>query len=117
MLKQGGDYVGRVLAQRPGLLAADRQHLVGIRPLDSARRLRNGAQLVVPSEPATSLGFVTSSTPSTHSDAWVGLALLAGGRERMGQRMIAASPIHEENTEVQIVSPHHLDPENSRVRG
>ena len=86
------------------------------RPLDSARRLRNGAQLVLPSAPAESLGFITSSTPSTQGDAWIGLALLAGGRDRMGQRMIAASPIHAENTEVEIVSPHHLDPETSRVR-
>ena len=116
LLKQSSDFIGRALAQRPGMLAPDRQQLVGVRPLDSTQRLRNGAQLVVQTAPAASLGFITSSTPSTQSDAWVGLALLAGGRERMGQRMIAASPIHGENAEVEIVSPHHLDPENSRVR-
>jgi sarcosine oxidase subunit alpha len=116
LLKQRGDFIGRALAQRPGMLAADRQQLVGVRPLDPTRRLRNGAQLVLPSAPAASLGFITSSTPSTYGEAWVGLALLEGGRDRIGQRMIAASPIHEENCEVEIVSPHHLDPENMRVR-
>jgi sarcosine oxidase subunit alpha len=47
---------------------------------------------------------------------WVGLALLAGGRQRIGERLIATSPIHRETTEIEIVSPHMLDPENIRVR-
>jgi sarcosine oxidase subunit alpha len=42
--------------------------------------------------------------------------LLAGGRQRIGKRLIAASPIHDEVTEIEIVSPHMLDPENARVR-
>jgi len=59
---------------------------------------------------------VTSSTPSVELDGWVGLALLAGGRQRLGQRLIGTSPIHDEITELEIVSPHMLDPENARVR-
>jgi sarcosine oxidase subunit alpha len=47
----------------------------------------------------------------------VGLALLRGGRQRLGQRLIARSPVHEEATEVRILGPHMLDPENTRVRG
>ena len=45
LLKKQGDFIGRALAQRPGLCAPDRLQLVGVRPLDAARRLRNGAQL------------------------------------------------------------------------
>ena len=63
-----------------------------------------------------SLGYITSSTPSVELDGWVGLALLAGGRRRFGEHLVAVSPIHDESTDVEIVSPHMLDPENSRVR-
>ena len=32
------------------------------------------------------------------------------------RRLIAASPVHDEHTEVELVSPHMFDPENARVR-
>jgi len=116
MLKKHGDFVGRTLSQRPGITAPDRLQLVGVRPVDATRRLRNGSQLVAPQARTMSLGYITSSTPSVELDGWVGLALLAGGRQRIGQRLIGTSPIHDEATEIEIVSPHMLDPENLRVR-
>ncbi len=116
MLKQEGDFVGRTLAQRPELHAPDRLQLVGVRPLDPRRRLRNGEHLVDPEKPRTSLGYVTSSTPSVELPGWVGLALLSGGRQRIGQRLLGTSPVHHERTELEIVSAHHVDPENLRVR-
>jgi hypothetical protein len=42
--------------------------------------------------------------------------LLAGGRRCRGQRLLATSPVHNEATEVEIVSPQVIDPENARVR-
>jgi sarcosine oxidase subunit alpha len=117
MLKQHGDFIGRALSQRSGLAAPDRLQLVGVRrPLGRRQRLRNGLQLVAPEAPTTSLGYVTSSTPSVELDGWVGLALVAGGRRRLGQRLTGRSPIHGEASEVEIVSPHMLDPQNARVR-
>jgi len=116
MLKKQGDFIGRALAQRPALSAAERLQLVGVRPLDRSRRLRNGAQLVAPQARETSLGYLTSCTPSVEFDGWIGLALLSGGRQRLGERLIGLSPVHEEAVEIQILSPHMLDPENTRVR-
>ena len=87
-----------------------------MRPLARAQRLRNGLQLVAPGARGESLGYVTSSTPAVELEGWVGLALLAGGRGRLGQRLIGLSPVHEETVEVEIVSPHMFDPENARVR-
>jgi methylglutamate dehydrogenase subunit C len=114
--KQHGDFIGRALSQRAGLSAPDRLQLIGVRPVDRRRRLRNGAQLVAPAARNSSLGYVTSSTPSTELPGWVGLALLAGGRQRIGEHLIASSPSHDEATEIEIVSPCMLDPENVRVR-
>jgi len=116
MLKKNGDFVGRALSQRSGLTASDRQQLIGVRPVERAARLRNGSQILAPHASDTSLGFVTSSTPSAMAAGWVGLALLAQGRQRIGQRLIAASSIHGERIQIEIVSPHHVDPESHRVR-
>ena len=116
MLKKQGDFIGRTLAQRPGLVAPDRLQLVGVRAVDPAKRLRNGTQLVAPDDRTRSLGYITSSTPSVELPGWVGLALVAGGRARIGQRLLGLSPVHGESTDIAIVSPHHLDPDNSRVR-
>lgn len=116
LLKKSGDFIGRTLAARPGLLGTDRLQLVGVRPADRSRRLRNGTQLVTSAARSASLGYVTSCTPSVELEGWVGLALLAGGRQRIGSRLLGVSPVHGETTELEIVSPHMLDPENARVR-
>jgi glycine cleavage system aminomethyltransferase T len=116
MLKKSGDFVGRTLAARSALTAPERLQLVGVRAVDRAQRLRNGMQLVAPEARRSSLGYITSSTPSVELEGWVGLALLAGGRQRIGTRLLGSSPIHAESTELEIVSPHMLDPENTRVR-
>ena len=76
----------------------------------------NGTQLLAPGTAADSLGYVTSSTPSVELEGWVGLALLRAGRSRLGQRLMGVSPVHDETTEIEVVSPHMLDPENERVR-
>jgi len=116
LLKPHADFVGRTLAQRPAVTASARLQLVGVRPLDCARRLRNGAQLVAAQARGTLLGYVTSSTPAVELQGWVGLALLADGRQRIGGHLIGSSPLHGEATELEIVSPQMLDPENVRVR-
>jgi methylglutamate dehydrogenase subunit C len=116
LLKKQGDFIGRTLAQRAALASPERLQLVGVRPSDRVQRLRNGSQLVATSARDESLGYLTSVTPSVEFEGWVGLALLRGGRQRLGARLLARSPVHEEATEVQILSPHMLDPENTRVR-
>jgi sarcosine oxidase subunit alpha len=118
MIKKQGDFIGRINAMRAGLVAPDRQRLVGIRAVDASfdRRLRGGAHLVARPESKESLGWVTSVTRSVELERWIGLALLSGGLERMGERMYAAFPLKKELAEVEITSPHHVDPENERVR-
>ena len=104
------------LVRESAKIFTERLQLVGVRPSDRTRRLRNGSQLVARETPDASLGYLTSATPSVEFEGWVALALLRGGRQRLGARMLARSPVHEEVTEVQILGPHMLDPENARVR-
>jgi methylglutamate dehydrogenase subunit C len=115
MLKKSGDFIGAKLAQRPALLQSDRQHLVGVRLIEGSR-LRGGAVLLEDIGSRTSLGHLSSVTRIAEGEGWIGLALLAGGRMRIGQKLVAASPVYKERAMVEIVSPHHIDPENARVR-
>jgi len=116
MLKAEGDYIGRVLARRPALISPQRKQLVALRPTTRSARLICGAHLVDTSDPKNSLGYVTSSTPAVVVEGWIGLALLAQGKQRIGSKLLASSPVHGEATEVEIITPHWFDPENSRVR-
>jgi heterotetrameric sarcosine oxidase alpha subunit len=118
MLKKSGDYIGRVNAERPGLNAPDRPRLVGIRAVDTSfgRRLRGGAHLVAKPGSSESLGWVTTVTRSVELERWIGLAMLRNGAARKGQRLYAAFPLRNEMVEVEITSPHQVDPENERVR-
>jgi sarcosine oxidase subunit alpha len=46
MMSKNKDYVGRVMAERPGLLAPERQTLVGLSPAMPTDRLRDGAHMI-----------------------------------------------------------------------
>jgi sarcosine oxidase subunit alpha len=116
MLKKSGDFVGRVLGERPGLLDPSRLELVGVAPTDPRRRLRGGGHLVDISGAGPSQGFVTAACMSAEREGWIGLALLAGGGKRHGERLTAASPVYGDMVEVAVESPHFVDPENLRVR-
>jgi sarcosine oxidase subunit alpha len=116
MMKKAGDVIGRVLASRPGLADPGRPRLVGVRPVDPAQRLRGGAHIVGEPGSGTSLGWVSSVTQSIEHKCWIGLALVENGESLKGQRLFAVSPLHQESVAVTITSPHHVDPENARVR-
>lgn len=118
MIKKKGDYIGRVNSERPALLDPNRPSLVGIRALtnDFDVRLRGGAHIVGAPDDSRSLGWVTSVTRSVELDRWIGLAMLEGGIDRRGQRLYAVFPMKNEVVEVEITTPHHVDPDNTRVR-
>lgn len=115
MLKKRGDFIGRALKDRPGLIDPARPHLVGVRPVRPEQQLRAGAHLVQPGSTA-SLGWITSVTRSVELESWIGLAMLRGAAERKGARMHAAFPMFNETVEVEITTAHFIDPENLRVR-
>ena len=118
MMKKKGDFIGRVNGERPALMAPDRPRLVGIRAVDPSfeKRLRGGAHIVEKPDSKASLGWCTSITRSVELERWLGLAMIRQGPERIGQRLYATYPLKNEVVEVEVCSPHHVDPENLRVR-
>jgi sarcosine oxidase subunit alpha len=117
MLKKRGDFIGRVLADRPALKAPSRPRLVGVRPVQRDRKISGGWHLVARLGDTDSQGWITSVTLGAEIEGWLGLALLRHGPERVGMHMVATSPLHGAEVPVEICSPHFVDPENARVRG
>jgi sarcosine oxidase subunit alpha len=61
------------------------------------------------------LGHVTSSYASTALERSFGLALVAGGRDRIGERLLA--PVGDDLVEVEVTSHVLYDPEGTRRDG
>ena len=120
MMSTKKDFIGRVMAGRDALVAPDRQVVVGIKPVDKARRLRSGAHVIrkgdVPA-PQTDGGYVTSVCFSPMLDQWIGLGLVAHGRERIGEIAMAHDPLRGEDYEIELCHPVFYDPEGGRQRG
>tara|TARA_B100000676_G_scaffold290558_1_gene324169 strand:- start:1986 stop:4895 length:2910 start_codon:yes stop_codon:yes gene_type:complete len=131
-------YVGSILKERAALLEEDRLKLVGLIPVDRSLNLRSGALVrEEPFEPHSrpirdihsfdeltktpaasgNLGYITSVTYSPELGHYVGLALVSNGRRRRGSRMFACHTVKGENIEVEVVSPHFVDPDGERLRG
>ena len=119
MMSAKKDFIGRVMAGRPGLTDPGRPSLVGIRPL-GGERLRAGGHLIphgAQTIAANDQGYVTSVAFSPTLGHPIGLALLKRGPDRIGERVIVHDPVRGPDIEVEICSPVFVDPEGARVRG
>lgn len=120
MLSRKKDFIGRVLAERPALVAADRPALVGLKPVDRSQRLRAGAHLIAEgAEPVArnDQGFVTSVAFSPTLGSWIGLGLLANGPARHGERCRAWDPVRSGDVLVEVTDPVFYDPTGGRHHG
>jgi sarcosine oxidase subunit alpha len=116
--KNKPDFVGMRSLQRPAMKNPNRKQLVGLKPKDGHAPLEEGAQVAErPGQqpPMQLLGHVTSA----YSEATVGypiaLAMVAGGRARMGQTLYL--PMPRGDLPVEVTSPVFYDPEGKRING
>jgi methylglutamate dehydrogenase subunit C len=119
MLSTRKDYVGRVMAQRPGLLAPDRPTLAGFKPVNRADRLRAGAHFIrAGAQPTASNdeGYMTSVAFSPTLGHWIGLGLIAGGPSWHGERVRAYDPLRSGDVLVEVCNPVFYDPAGERLR-
>jgi sarcosine oxidase subunit alpha len=120
MMSAKKDFIGRVLAQRPGLIDPERLQLVGLMAASDEGRLRGGAHLLNPPDApviANDQGYVTSAAWSPTLGRSIALALLKRGPERHGERIRVHDPVRAGDMEAQICPPVFVDPEGARVRG
>jgi len=119
MMSKKKDFIGRVMAQRPALIAPDRPALVGLRPVNDGDRLRAGAHLLAPGADAIAAndqGYVTSAAYSPTLGHSIGLALLERGPERHGERIVVHDPVRGADVFAVVCDPVFVDPEGVRVR-
>ena len=112
MLRTGG-FIGCGALGRPDFDRPDRLRLVGLESVEGA--LPEGAMLVG-SDGAAPEGHVTSSGFRVLSDGAIGLGLLAGGPDRLGEIVRVTSPTRGLNGRVRVVAPMFHDPEGARYR-
>ncbi len=120
MMSTKKDYIGRVMADRPALVAPDRPTLVGIRPVEKGRRLTAGAHILpggAAAVAASDQGYVTSVAYSPALEGWIGLALVVNGPTRHGERVRAYDAVRNNDQDVTICAPVFVDPEGVRLRG
>jgi sarcosine oxidase subunit alpha len=111
------DFVGMRSLRRPGLVSPDRKQLVGLLTDDPRTLLEEGAQVVREagrSPPRHPLGHVTSSYYSATLGRSIALALIAGGRARIGQALHV--PMPGGDIPVRVTSPIFYDPKGERLQ-
>ncbi len=112
-------FIGKPMAQRPGLTDPGRKRLVGLVSLNG-KPIHAGAQLVTgsdPNLPGGSQGHVTSMAYSPAVGAYVALGLLERGPERHGETLYAADPVRGSHGPVEVCAPCFFDPDGSRMHG
>jgi sarcosine oxidase subunit alpha len=114
------DFIGKRSFSRADTARTDRKHLVGLLPRDRTTRLPEGTQLVAPdvsldSVPVPMLGHVTSSYHSPALGRLFALALVAGGRDRIGETLLA--PVGEDLVPVEVADCVLYDPEGTKRDG
>jgi sarcosine oxidase subunit alpha len=117
--KKKPDFIGKRSYARADAVRPDRKHLVGLLPDDPGTFLPEGTQLVadsvLPAPPVPMLGHVTSSYRSAALGRTFALALIKGGRDRIGERLYA--PVGDRLVPVTVASPVLYDPEGARRDG
>ena len=109
------DFVGKRSLARPEMMRPDRRQLVG---LLSPEILEEGAQVVADPHvppPVPMLGHVTSAYWSEALMRPIALALLAGGRARIGQTLYV--PLPGRTIAVRVTDPVSYDRQGRRLHG
>lgn len=110
---------GDALRRSDNLARTDRPTLVGLEPAEEGATPSNGAILFFADDAIKGhgRGHITSTTYSQSLGKAIGLGLLQGGTSRIGQVVIAASPVQGRQYRLRVVDPCFLDAEGERYRG
>jgi sarcosine oxidase, subunit alpha len=112
------DFVGKRALERTAMKNPNRKQLVGLRTANPATVLEEGAQLVATAgqrPPMQLCGHVTSSYASAALGHSIALAMVEGGRARVGQTLYV--PMPGGDIAVQVTSPVFYDPDGARLHG
>jgi sarcosine oxidase subunit alpha len=107
------DFVGKRSLARPAMTDPNRKQLVGLLAENPELILEEGAQIVAQASGQKMIGHVTSSYFSAALGRGIALAMVAGGRRRMGETLYV--PMPQSVINAVVTSPIFLDPEGKRL--
>jgi len=116
--KNKADFVGKRSLERASMKAATRKQLVGLRTQDPRTVLEEGAQVTLTPDqkpPMKLIGHVTSSYASSVLGHSIALAMIAGGRARIGETVYV--PMPDGDVAVEVTSSVFYDPQGARING
>ena len=119
MLSKKKDFIGKRSLTREAFLNPKREKVVGVVPLDKKTTIPEGSHLVKDGNafsPNPKLGHVSASCWSVEYNNPFSLAIIQDGKNRIGEKLYAVSPLNNKNIAVEIVSSHYVDPKGERVR-
>ncbi len=114
--KKEDDFIGRRSLLRPEDQREDRLQFVGIEALNPNEPMTIGGHIVLdknPALPTESHGYVTSACLSPTLKKSLGLGIVAGARNRIGEKVFVFA--NGKTVAAKLVSPTHYDPEGVRV--
>ena len=113
--KKKFDFIGKRSLYRSDTIREDRKQLVGLITDNPEEILEEGAQIVADMNktPIEMLGHVTSSYFSPNLKKSIALAVVKGGKNMMGQKLII--PMEKKQINVTVTDPVFLDKENKRL--
>ncbi|TWG53939.1 sarcosine oxidase subunit alpha [Aminobacter sp. J44] len=112
------DFVGIRGMKRPDLVRPGRKQLVGLKTKNPSIVLEEGAQIVAdPNQPVPMkmVGHVTSAYWSANCGHSIALALVEGGRDRIGQMLYV--PMPDKTIEVEVTGTIFFDEKGERLNG
>jgi len=112
------DFVGKRSLMRPAMSSPDRKQLVGLATRDPGVVLEEGAQITGTAgqqPPFRPLGHVTSAYHSAVLKRSIALAMVSGGRARLGKELYVSMPGGD--IPVTVTSAVFYDPEGARLHG
>ena len=120
MISKKADSIGNILSEREGFNNSDIGILSGFKPVDHRQKLEAGSHLIsLGKKPIMKddEGWLSSVAFSPTLGHYIGLGFVKNGSNRIGEKVLAVNLLQNKETEVEIVSPHFLDPEGIRQRG
>ena len=107
MVSKKKDFIGKRSLSRSAFTKPDREKIVGVVPLDKTTSIPEGSYIVKDPKaklPNPKLGHVSASCWSVEYDNPFSLAIIKDGKNMIGQKLFAMSPLKNKTIPVEIVS-------------
>ncbi|OCW79746.1 (2Fe-2S)-binding protein, partial [Pelagibacteraceae bacterium GOM-A2] len=105
------DFIGKNSLGREAFNLESRQKIVGLIPIDRKSSIPEGSHIVQDQNaklPNPKLGHVSSSCWSVENNNPFSLAIMKDGKNMIGKKFFAVSPLKNKSIEVEVISSHYV---------